>query len=131
MGKARTDRHGRTREQRLQQENQALKKQVSALRKTIARLDLDRYSTVKDLIDEHYQQDKAEEGRQILENLKKNWGCHSCADGFLEIFIFERAGETHYYRICSNAPFCLNRTKSQVYTPQVSGIIRKDKGNQS
>jgi hypothetical protein len=131
MGKARVDKHGHTREQRLLHENQQLKRQISALRKQIARLDLDRYSTIKDLIEEGYQGEKADEGKQILDNLKKIWACHCCIDGFLEIFIFNRAGETHYYRICSNAPLCLNRTKSQPYSStQVSGIIRKDRGNQ-
>lgn len=130
MGRARTDRNGHTKEQRLRQENEKLKRQISSLRKQIARLDLDRYSTIKDLIEENYQDDKAQEGKQILENLKQVWACRSCADGFLEIFVFNRANETHYYRICSNAPFCLNRTKSKPYSPQVSGIIRKDKGKQ-
>ena len=128
MGKARIDKHGRTREQKLLQENQALKRQISSLRKVISRFDLDRYETIKDLISEHCQEDKAEEGKQILENLKKIWACKNCLDGYLEIFIYTRGGETHYYRICSNSPGCMNRTKSQPYTPQIPGIIRKDKG---
>lgn len=127
MGKARTDRSGHTREQRLSHENQQLKKQLCALRKRLARIDLDRYDLVKEMIHEHYQEDRAEQGEQILESLKKTWSCKTCGDGFLEIFIYSRAGETWYYRICNNAPDCPNRTKSQPYLPSVKGIVRKDK----
>lgn len=125
MGKARTDRSGHTREQRLSYENQQLKKQVSKLRKQLARIDLDRYDMVKEMIQEHYQDDRAEQGAEILESLKKSWSCKVCLDGHLEIFIYNRGGETHYYRICSNAPDCANRTKSQSYITSVKGIIRK------
>lgn len=125
MGKARTDRTGHTREQKLIYENQQLKKQISKLRKQFARVDLDRYEMVKEMIQEHYQDDRAEQGEQILESLKKTWTCKTCGDGHLEIFIYNRAGETHYYRVCSNAPDCSNRTKSQPYMASVKGIIRK------
>jgi hypothetical protein len=124
MGKARTDKHGYTREQRLHEENQQLKRQISSLRKQIARLDLDRFDVVKELIEEHYQEDKALEGKAILDKLKKSWACRECADGHLEIFVHNRGGEPWYYRVCSNAPECGNRTKSQPYTPQVKGILR-------
>lgn len=130
MGKARTDRHGYTREQRLIQENRVLKRQISSLRKQIARIDLDRYDSVKEMIQEHYTEDKEEQGREILENLKKSWACRECADGYLEIFVFNKGKSTIYYRICSNAPACMNRTKSQEYTPTVKGIMRKGKDEQ-
>ena len=125
MSKNRTDRYGNTKEQRLKNENDKLKRQISSLRKQIARLDLDRYDTIKDLINEHYKEDRAEQGKEILENLKKSWTCRECETGYLEIFVYNRGGETWYYRICSNAPNCLNRTKPKLYTLQVKGIIRK------
>lgn len=130
MGKARTDRNGYTREQRLIQENRMLKRQVSSLRKQIARIDLDRYDSVKEMIQEHYKEGKEEQGKEILENLKKSWACRECEDGYLEIFVFNRGSDTIYYRICSNAPGCINRTKAQTYTPTVKGIMRKDKNGQ-
>ena len=126
MGKARTDKNGHTREQKLLHENQQLKKQISSLRKQLARIDLDRYSTVRDMIEEHYQEDKLETGREILENLRKQWACNVCHNGHLEIFVYNRAGQTHYYRICSNAPDCTNRTLSKPYdAANVAGIMRK------
>lgn len=127
MGKARTDRNGYTREQRLIQENRMLKRQISSLRKQIARIDLDRYDSVKEMIQEHYKEGREEEGKEILENLRKSWTCHKCDEGYLEIFTYNVGEHTFYYRICSNAPHCRNRTKPQKYAPTVKGIMRKYK----
>ena len=113
-------------EQQYRLEIQQLKKQVSSLRKQLARLDIDRYSTVKDMIEEAYEGEKLAAGKEILENLKKQWLCNSCGMGHLEIFIYNRGGETYYYRICSNAPDCTNRTLAKPYSAaNVVGIMRK------
>lgn len=120
MGKARTDKKGYTREQRLIKENQQLKRQVSALRKQLARVDLDRYDTVKEIIELHYQDEKAQQGQEILENLKKIWACKEC-DGHLEIKLYSKMGETWYFRQCNN---CSNRTKGKKYDNKtVKGIV--------
>lgn len=125
MGKARIDKYGRTREQKLVQENRTLKRLVNSLRKQLARLDVDRIDIAKEVIMEQYQQEKAQEGKEILENLKKVWACSECEDGHLEIFIYNKLGDTYYYRVCSNAPKCHNRTLPKLYTPNVKGIMRK------
>ena len=117
--------------QSVRRENEKLKRQISSLRKQIARLDLDRYDNIKELIESHYKEDRAEQGKEILESLKKSWSCRECDTGYMEIFVYNRGGETHYYRICSNAPACMNRTKSKLYSSQVKGIIRKDSEEQS
>ena len=127
MGKARTNSRGFTMEQRLKQENQQLKKEVASLRKQLAHLDLDRLGVVQEMIEENYQGAKAEEGQTILKSLKKSWACHECADGTMEIFTYNRGDKTFYYRICCNAPGCINRTLPQVYHPGIKGIMRKDK----
>ena len=115
-----------TKEQRLQFENKKLKREVVSLRKQLARLDLDRYSQVRDIIDEHYsEEEKTEQTHELLKSLKEEWKCKECQNGFLEIFTYERAGSTWYYRVCSDAPFCKNRTKGQPYSPSVKGIIRQ------
>ena len=65
-----------------------------------------------------------------VERIKGEWKCHeSGCDGFLEIFTYNKVGNTWYYRICSAAPFCKNRTKAQKYSTTVKGIMRKDKEN--
>ena len=122
MGKSRTDRNGFTREQRLVKENQGLKRQLQALRKSLARLDLDRYSQVRDIIEEHYSKDRKDEGQEILDKMKEDWKCRECEAGYLEITLFSKINDTYYYRRCN---LCTHRTKSQKYTSQVSGIIKK------
>ena len=129
MGKARVDKNGRTREQRLIHENQQLKKQIGSLRKQIARLDLDRYSTIKDLIEESYQNEKVAEGKQILETLKKNWTCYECNIGYLEIMLYSKIGETWYIRKCTH---CNKRTKGQKYEDsKVKGIVHETQDKKS
>jgi hypothetical protein len=121
VAKARVDKFGNTREQRLLKENQALKRQLSALRKQIARIDLDRYDSVKDIIEQHYQDEKHEKGQEILENLKQIWKCRECEEGYLEIKVYSKIGQAHYYRQCNE---CANRTDSQRYDPKtVKGIL--------
>lgn len=109
--------------QKTKKENEKLKRQLSSLRKQLARLDLDRYSQVKEVIEQHYQEDREHEGQEILDKLKQEWKCHEC-DGFLEIFCYNKVETTWYYRLCSNAPQCKNRTASQKYSPDVKGIIK-------
>ena len=126
MSKSRRDNRGNTREQRLLNENTKLKKQLSKLRKQLCRIDLDRHAHLRDIIEEHYHEEDLKDGKEILEKVKQEWKCHCCVDGYLEISPYSKMGETWYYRICSNAPICKNRTKSQPYDPnKVEGLIRK------
>ncbi len=126
MGKSKRSDKEYTREQRLVQENRVLKRQVAALRKELARIDLNRYKDLKETIEKHYQEDRAQEGQNLLEKIKNEWKCHEegCL-GFLEIFTYNKVDATYYYRICSEAPRCKNRTKSQKWTPAVKGVMRK------
>lgn len=127
MGKSRTDRNGLTREQRLVKENQALKRKINQLNKLLARIDLDRYEQVREIIEEHYAEDKKQEAQEMLDKMKQEWKClePECG-GYLEIFTYNKLSEVWYYRICSNSPSCKNRTKAQKYDPaQVKGILKK------
>ena len=118
MGKTNRGDKEYTRLQEALHENKRLKKQISSLRKQLARIDLDRYAHVKNMIEEHYKEDEAQEGRNIIEKLKKEWSCWHCDGGYLEIFTYTKIDETHYFRRCK----CGHRTKSQIYTPSVKGI---------
>lgn len=127
MGKSRRGVREVSREQRLVHENKQLKRDIQVLRKQLARLDLDRYDTVRELIEEHTTQNPEQSGDEWLESLKKTWSCRECNNGYLQIFLFNKVGVLHYYRVCSSAPICKNRTKSQKYDPsQVKGIIKKE-----
>ena len=123
MGKSKRGDKEFTREQKLIHENRQLKRQVSSLRKQLAKLDLDRYSNLKETIEQHYQEDKAQEGQDLLEKLKNEWKCHeNGCTGYLEITLFNKINDVWYYRRCNQ---CVNRTKAQKYTPEVKGIIKK------
>lgn len=126
MGKAKRSDREYTREQRLVQENQRLKKELSRLRKQLARLDLDRYDQVREIIQEHYQNERKQEGEEMLERLKQTWACKvpGC-EGFLEIVIYTKRSEPYYFRKC-NASNCNNRTLPKKYTEDVKGIKKQE-----
>lgn len=122
MGKSRRGAKEFTREQRLANENKKLKQQIAQLRKQLARLDLDRYDSIKEMLEEHNPESQSEFGAEFLENLKKSWLCNDCRNGYLEIILYNKVDATWYYRKCSNCP---HRTKSQRHSPEVKGIIKK------
>lgn len=128
MGKTRRGEREYSREQQLVYENKRLKRENAKLRKQAARANLDKFSSAKDLIEQNYQGDSAPEGERIVERLKKEWACREPGcDGYLEIFTYNKIDVTWYFRKCSNAD-CKNRTKAQLYTPDVTGI-RKNSDN--
>jgi len=126
VGKSRNSRGDKeySRLQELAHENKSLKKQVASLRKQLARIDLDRYASVKDTIQRSYQLEEELEGKKILAKVKKEWKCNNCTSGHLEICLYNRPDGTHYFRKCDNCP---HRTKSQRYTNEVVGVIKENK----
>lgn len=125
MGKARRGDKERSREQELKYENQKLRREVSSLRKQLARIDLDRYSHVREMVEEHLAQEDQEISTQdMLKSMKNEWQCHECGVGHLEITLYTRLDGTFYWRKCSNCP---HRTKSQKYDPNtVKGIMKPE-----
>lgn len=107
--------------QRIKRENEKLKRELSSLRKNLARLDLDRYEFVREIIEEH---EKEAGGQEILQNLKESWRCYHCKTGYLEIVLYTKNNSTWYFRTCNQ---CENRTKSKLYTPNVKGVIKEKK----
>ena len=105
--------------QKLKHENDKLKRQVSALRKQLQRVDLDRYENLKDIIDKHYREDAAEQLQAEKKKLAKKWECHECRVGFMKIFTISRRDGMFYYRKCTE---CSNRTPTKPYTDKVEGI---------
>lgn len=132
MGKTRRGDKERSREQELKHENQRLRREISSLRKQLARIDLDRYSHIKDMVEEHLAQEEKMSTQEMLKSMKEEWKCRECNSGYLEIFLYNKIGETWYFRRC-NSPDCEHRTKSQPYTPSVKGIMKEpvipDKNN--
>lgn len=126
MSKTRKDRYGNTREQKLANENDRLKRLVAQLRKSLARLDLDRSADIREIVNKHYQQEDAqlhaEREQESLEALKRTWQCSKCPEGHLEIILLNKMNELHYFRKCNS---CSNRTKLQRYSKDVRGIVKK------
>lgn len=139
MGKSRRGHKELSKEQELKYENKEfrrrerdkdnqilqLKREVSSLRKQLARIDLDRYSYIKDSLEEHYaQEEEVVDNERLLADLKKSWLCKECGAGYLEVILYNKIGETWYYRQCNS---CVHRTKSQRYSADVKGIIKNGK----
>ena len=101
-------------EQRLKLENIKLKRQISALRKQLSRIDVDRYQELRLLIDRQEAEDHAEEYKEVLEKVAKMWECWDCRDkgehGILQIHTIERRDGLFYWRQCDSCP---KRTKGQ------------------
>ena len=126
MGKSKRSHKEYSREQKLIHENQKLKREIGRLRKELARSDLDRYDSVKEVIDQHDQEDTPASAQDILSKMRQEWACRepNCS-GFLEIFTYNKIGSTWYYRTCSNSPGCKNRTKAQKWSADVKGPVRE------
>jgi len=124
MGKSRRGTKEFSREQKLLNENKKLKQTIGQMRKHMARMELNRhdYESMKELMEEHQTEAEPVFGANFLDNLKKTWLCNDCRQGHLEIILYNKIDNTYYYRKCSNCP---NRTKSQKYSPNVQGIIKK------
>ena len=104
---------------KLKHENKRLKRQISALRKQVARIDINRYENLKDLLQKHDQEDVSEQVVKEQERLKKKWECHSCKQGTLKLKIFERRDGIFYFRKCDS---CDNRTKTKKHDESVEGV---------
>lgn len=108
-----------TRLQRALKENEKLKRQISKLRKVIARIDLDRYENLREMILQHEEENQIEVAVQKKQKEAEKWKCFECGEGTMRMKIFETRAGARYYRKCDNCP---NRTKAQNYTKDVEGV---------
>jgi len=104
---------------RLKLENQKLKKQMSKLRKQLSRIDIDRYSNLKDILEEQAAEDENFDVKIELEDLKEKWICHGCKEDYLCVIMVPRADGLFYMRRCAS---CFHKTKLKRYTDEVDGI---------
>jgi uncharacterized protein with von Willebrand factor type A (vWA) domain len=113
-----------TREQRLAKENRELKRELSHLRKQITRLDGDRFEDLRQMVADQEENQKFQENMgpvsSSLETLKRDWACRKC-DGYLEINLYPKMGQTFYYRACNK---CRHRTTGKRYDAAVKGILK-------
>ena len=105
--------------QRFKLENQKLKKQIAKLRKELSRIDIDRYSNLKDMLEAQAAEDSNFDGVFELEKLKKKWNCNSCDKDYLRLIMVPRFDGLFYMRKC---PSCEYRTKLKKYSDGVDGL---------
>lgn len=123
MGKSNRGIKERSREQELKYENGKLRREVASLRRQLARIDLDRYTHVREIVESHYKEEEQEDASNLLNSLKNTWKCHECNAGHLEINVYSKMGAPWYFRQCSNCP---HRTTSKQYDPNtVKGIVKQ------
>ena len=104
---------------KLKQENRTLRKQISQLRKQFARVDLDRFQNLKDLLDSHDKQEQEEAAKEQEQQSRKDWECWNCREDHLRLSVIERRDGVFYFRKCYS---CNRRTKLQKYTSEVKGL---------
>ena len=109
--------------QKLRHENDRLKKQISKLRKQLSRIDIDRYTNLKEMIEAHTSQDEAYDKTEELLQLKKKWICHSCGEDYLRVVIVPRADGMFYFRRCIS---CQYKTKLKKSDSEIEGIDSND-----
>lgn len=105
--------------QKIKRENDKLKKQVSSLRKQLARIDINRYENLQDLIHKYDKQEVEENIKNDAKTQENRWKCHKCDSGILILKIFERADGIVYYRKCNGCP---NKTTLKKWDESVEGI---------
>lgn len=105
--------------QKLKRENDRLKRQVSSLRKQIARVDIDRYENLQDLIHKYDQEEAAEIIAKEVKAKEEKWRCYECPDGILRLKVIQRQDGTFYYRKCDK---CTNKTKLKKWDKNVEGV---------
>jgi hypothetical protein len=124
LGKTTRSRGESTKIRELTSENKKLRRELLTLRRQVARLDVDRFSYVRDIVEEHLTQEEQEiSTKDMLASLKSTWTCKKCKTGHLEILLFSRRDGTHYLRQCTDCP---HRTKMQLYTPEVKGPMKPE-----
>jgi rubredoxin len=110
--------------QKIKREVEKLKRENTALRKQLARIDYTRFQNLKDLVDKQNKEDKELQHKKKSESLKQQWVCRECGKGFLYIKMFDHpTNGVTYWRACN---LCTNRTKAQKYTPSVEGLMEED-----
>jgi hypothetical protein len=102
--------------QKTKRENDKLKKQVSSLRKQLARIDIGRYENLQDLMEKFDKQEIEDSLKRNEEEQEKRWKCFKCDGGVLQLKVFERHDGIVYLRKCDS---CDNKTKLKKWDKSV------------
>lgn len=105
-----------SKDQRLRHEIKRLKRQNDQLRKQLARVDLERYQNVKDILEKHDQEERDQALQEQETNLKKIWECWECKQGVLQYIPVMRRDGNFYFRRCR---VCGHRTRLKPWNKNV------------
>ena len=105
--------------QRLQRENEKLKRTIQSLRKQMARIDINQYQNLKEIIESQEDFYSFEDKQEELKKLKDKWKCKECDKDILRLIIVPRLDGSFYFRRCQN---CGHKTKLKKYTEDIEGI---------
>lgn len=104
--------------QRLKAENKALKRHISKLRKSIARMEIEKIER-NNLLEEEERLAREVQKKKITKELETKWKCNKCQADVMKLKIYTRLDGIFYFRKCDT---CGNRTKSKTYHDEVEGI---------
>lgn len=110
--------------QKLQRENEKLRRTIQSLRKQMSRIDIDEYQNLREIIESQETFDSETERKNELKKLKERWLCRVCSTDYLRLVMVPRLDGVFYFRRCAN---CGNKTKLKKYTEEVEGIDSDDK----
>lgn len=103
---------------KLKFENEKLKRQIKSLRKQLAKVDIDRYQSLKELLEEQEAEDSTLDVKSRHDDLKKKWECHSCKEDYLRLVVVPRLDGMFYFRRCP----CGHKTKLKKFIDGVEGL---------
>ncbi|MBF0442901.1 MAG: hypothetical protein HQK54_13425 [Oligoflexales bacterium] len=121
MGKSRNSRGSRKEHDEihhLREENQKLKRQLNRLRKQIARVDMDKFQNIREVIEAQQKEDDAFVEEMKQKKLIEHWQCFKCGRDYLRLIIIYRPDGDFYFRRC---PTCNKRTKLKKLEENVVG----------
>ena len=106
--------------ERLKHENRLLKRQLSALRKQLQRVNLDEHGNLKKLVDKHERQDIEMNKKQTHSKMRREYGYRTCSEGYMLIVRISRQDGDFFFRRCSDDK-CSARTVLEPWNDEVKG----------
>lgn len=104
--------------QRLKAENLQLKRQLTRIRKQLARDQADRFDSIDNALEAQIREDEALRELRKQQKLIEHWRCFKCKEDYLRLIIIQRPDGGFYFRKC---PGCENRTRLKPLNDKVEG----------
>jgi len=124
MRKDRQPRKEFTALQKANKEIKMLKRQLSRLKKLIARINIEEYQNIQEAKEAQMRERIAlKKDIETLEDAER-WRCFSCEEDYLRLVIYQKVDQPYYFRRC---PSCGKRTKAQKFNVDIKGPLPDEK----